>query len=271
MPTRQVMIDSRVVIASDDFSRDLGVRFGVTGVNQGGSSVNTLSGSLQGTDTMVNSAVDNLINTGQPFPVTVPELDQRLGVNFPVGGPRLAMSILGADYLVDLELSALQVEGKGEIISNPRVVTADLKKATVLQGRQIPYATVSQQGTNVEFKDAFLKLEVTPQITPDDRVRMNLKVSKDEQGATVATATGPQVSIDKREVETEVMVNNGETVVLGGVFEQTKRNDVSKVPLLGDIPLLGYLFRTTGKSDAKRELLIFVTPQILKNGALAER
>lgn len=271
VPTRQVMIDSRVVIASDDFSRDLGVRFGVTGVNQGGSTVNTLSGSLQGTNTMVNSAVDNLINTGQPFPVTVPDLDQRLGVNFPVAGPRLAMSILGADYLVDLELSALQVEGKGEIISNPRVVTADLKKATVLQGRQIPYATVSQQGTNVEFKDAFLKLEVTPQITPDDRVRMNLKVSKDEQGATVSTATGPQVSIDKREIETEVMVNNGETVVLGGVFEQTKRDDVSKVPLLGDIPLLGYLFRTTGKSDTKRELLIFVTPQILKNGALAER
>ncbi len=272
VPTRQVMIDSRVVIASDDFSRDLGVRFGVTGVNQGGSSVNTLSGSLDGTSTMVNSAVDNLINTGQPFPVTVPDLNQRLGVNFPVAGaPSLAMSILGADYLVDLELSALQVEGKGEIISNPRVVTADLKKATVLQGRQIPYATASQQGTNVEFKDAFLKLEVTPQITPDDRVRMNLKVSKDEQGATVVTATGPQVSIDKREVETEVMVNNGETVVLGGVFEQTKRDDVSKVPLLGDIPLLGYLFRTTGKSDAKRELLIFVTPQILKNGALAER
>ncbi|QQS54650.1 MAG: type IV pilus secretin PilQ [Candidatus Competibacteraceae bacterium] len=271
VPTRQVMIDSRVVIASDDFSRDLGVRFGVTGVNQGGSSVNTLSGSLQGTNTMVGSAVDNLINTGQPFPVTVPDLDQRLGVNFPVAGPRLALSILGADYLVDLELSALQVEGKGEIISNPRVVTADLKKATVLQGRQIPYSTVSQEGTNVEFKDAFLKLEVTPQITPDDRVRMNLKVSKDEQGATVATATGPQVSIDKREVETEVMVNNGETVVLGGVFEQTKRDDVSKVPLLGDIPLLGYLFRTTGKSNTKRELLIFVTPQILKNGALAER
>ncbi|NMQ18009.1 type IV pilus secretin PilQ [Candidatus Competibacter phosphatis] len=271
IPTRQVMIDSRVVIASDDFSRDLGVRFGVTGVNQGGSSVNTLSGSLQGTSTMVDSAVNNLISTGQPFPVTVPDLDQRLGVNFPVAGPRLAMSILGADYLVDLELSALQVEGKGEIISNPRVVTADLKKATVLQGRQIPYSTVSQQGTNVEFKDAFLKLEVTPQITPDDRVRMNLKVSKDEQGATVATATGAQVSIDKREVETEVMVNNGETVVLGGVFEQTKRDDVSKVPLLGDIPLLGYLFRTTGKSNTKRELLIFVTPQILKNGALAER
>ena len=271
IPTRQVMIDSRVVIASDDFSRDLGVRFGVSGVNQTGSGVSSLSGSLEGTDTIINSAADNLINTGQPFPVTIPDLDQRLGVNFPMAGPRLAMSILSGDYLVDLELSALQVEGKGEVISNPRVVTADLKKATVLQGRQIPYATVSQQGTNVEFKDAFLKLEVTPQITPDDRVRMNLKVSKDEQGATVATATGTQASIDKREVETEVMVNNGETVVLGGVFEQTKSDGVSKVPLLGDIPLLGYLFRTTSKSNTKRELLIFVTPQILKNGALAER
>ncbi len=271
VPTRQVMIDSRVVIASDDFSRDLGVRFGVTGVNQTGSGVNALSGSLQGTNTIVNSAVNNLISTGQPFPVTVPDLDQRLGVNFPAAGPRLALAILGADYLVDLELSALQIEGKGEIISNPRVVTADLKKATVLQGRQIPYATVSQQGTNVEFKDAFLKLEVTPQITPDDRISMDLKVSKDEQGATVATATGPQVSIDKREIETRVMVNNGETVVLGGVFEQTKRNDVDKVPLLGDIPLLGYLFRHTTKSDTKRELLIFVTPQILKNGVVAER
>jgi type IV pilus assembly protein PilQ len=151
------------------------------------------------------------------------------------------------------------------------VVTADLKKATILQGRQIPYSTVSQDGTNVEFKDAFLKLEVTPQITPDDRIRMDLKVSKDEDGAVVQTATGPQASIDKREVETQVMVNNGETVVLGGVFEHNKRDNVSKVPFLGDIPLLGYLFRNTGKTNTKRELLIFVTPQILKNGAVAER
>ncbi|MBL8247271.1 MAG: type IV pilus secretin PilQ [Candidatus Competibacter sp.] len=271
VPTRQVMIDSRVVIATDDFSRDLGVRFGVTGVSQSGDRVNAISGNATGTNTIINSAVNNLISTGQPFPTTVPPLAQRLGVNLPVAGPSLAFAILGADYLVDLELSALQVEGNGEIISNPRVVTADLKKATVLQGRQIPYSTVSQQGTNVEFKDAFLKLEVTPQITPDDRIKMDLKVSKDEQGATVATATGPQVSIDKREIETQVMVNNGETVVLGGVFEQTKRDDVSKVPLLGDIPLLGYLFRNTSKNATKRELLIFVTPQILKNGAVAER
>ena len=271
VPTRQVMIDSRVVIASDDFSRDLGARFGVTGVRESGSGVQSVSGTVSGTDTIVNSAVTNLVNTGQPFPVTVPDLSSRLGVNLPATGPSIAFAILGSDYLVDLELSALQVEGKGEIVSNPRVVTADLKKATVLQGRQIPYSTISQNGTNVEFKDAFLKLEVTPQITPDDRIRMDLKVSKDEQGASVATATGLQVSIDKREVETQVMVNNGETVVLGGVFEQTRRNDVNKVPLLGDIPLFGYLFRNTSKSDTKRELLIFVTPQILKNGTLAER
>ncbi len=272
LPTRQVMIDSRVVIASNDFSRDLGVRFGVTGVAQNGNQgVGAVSGSLQGTNTIINSAATNLQQTGQPYPVQIPPLIERTGVNLLGAGPRLAFSILGADYLVDLELSALQAEGQGEVISNPKVVTADLKKATILQGRQIPYSTVSQDGTNVEFKDAFLKLEVTPQITPDDRIRMDLKVSKDEEGAVVQTATGPQASIDKREVETQVMVNNGETVVLGGVFEHNKRDNVSKVPFLGDIPLLGYLFRNTGKTNTKRELLIFVTPQILKNGAVAER
>jgi len=271
MPARQVLIDSRVVIASNDFSRDLGAKFGVTGVKEAGDGINAVSGTTTATNTIVNSAISNLTSTGQPFPVTVPNLDSRLGVNLPVGGTSLAFAILRSDYLVDLELSALQAEGQGEVISNPKVVTADLKKATILQGRQIPYATVSQEGTKVEFKDAFLKLEVTPQITPDDRIRMDLKVSKDEQGTNVATSTGTQPTIDKREVETQVMVNNGETVVLGGVFEQNKNNSVSKVPLLGDVPLLGYLFRTTSKKDTKRELLIFVTPQILKNGTVAER
>ncbi|HCB13447.1 MAG TPA: type IV pilus secretin PilQ [Gammaproteobacteria bacterium] len=266
-PAKQVMIDSRVVIASNDFSRDLGARFGVSGVSATGDGrVNTVSGNVNSTGAIIDSAVANLTGTGQPFPVAVPPLPDRLGVNLPVGGPSIAFAILGADYLVDLELSAQQVEGNAEIVSNPRVVTADLKKAVVLQGRQIPYSTVSQSGTNVEFKDAFLKLEVTPQITPDDRIRMDLKVSKDDPGAIVATATGPQVSIDKREVETQVLVNNGETVVLGGVFEQSKGDNATKVPLLGDVPLLGYLFRTTSKTATKRELLIFVTPQILKEG-----
>ena len=284
-PARQVLIDSRVVIASNDFSRDLGAKFGVTALGRSGNNVGVMTGSQTGANQIITgqktaadgpgsvegSIVDNLNRTGLASPALIPELNQRLGVNLPVAGPSLAFAILGADYLVDLELSALQAEGQGEVVSNPKVVTADLKKATILQGRQIPYSTISQDGTKVEFKDAFLKLEVTPQITPDDRIRMDLRVSKDEEGRVVQTATGPQASIDKREVETQVMVNNGETVVLGGVFEQTKNGRVSKVPFLGDVPLLGYLFRNTNKTDIKRELLIFVTPQILKNGSVAER
>ncbi|MDS4022329.1 MAG: type IV pilus secretin PilQ [Candidatus Competibacter sp.] len=277
IPTRQVMIDSRVVIASTDFARDIGVRFGVTGVGQSGNSVGTVSGSLDATNTIINSAAQNLITTGQPYPVTIPPLVSRIGSNFPAAPPlgspaRIAFSILGADYLVDLELSALQAENKGEVISNPRVVTADLKKAKVLQGTQIPYSTASQNGTNTEFKDAFLELEVTPQITPDDRVRMDLTVKKDTVGTSVPQATGGSVpSIDTRKVETQVLVNNGETVVLGGVFEQTKTTGNNKVPLLGDIPLLGYLFQQNSNAIVKRELLIFVTPQILKEGKIAER
>jgi len=280
-PARQVMIDSRVVIASDDYARDIGVRFGVTGVNQTSNGINALSGSLAGTSTIVNSAVNNLTTTGQPFPVAVPPLAERIGVPLPAapsggGAPaKLAMAILGADYLVDLELSALQTEGKGEILSNPRVVTTDLKKATIVQGRQIPYSEVDDQGqVTTQFKDALLKLEVTPQITPDDRVRMDLVISKDDVGVNVPQATGGFVpSIDKREVQTQVLVNNGETVVLGGVFEQNKNKGNDKVPLLGDIPLLGYLFQRNSTNTIKRELLIFVTPQILKegSGAVAER
>ncbi len=279
VPAKQVMIDSRIVIAADDFARDIGVRFGVTGVGSQGNNVGAVSGSLLGTNTIIGSAAENIRNTGQPYPVAIPSLPERIGVSLPaapvLGGTpaRLALSILGADYLVDLELSALQQEGKGEILSNPRVVTADLKKATILQGREIPYTTVDDNGqSDTEFKDALLKLEVTPQITPDDRVRMDLKVTKDDVGRDVPQATGGSVpSIDRREVETQVLVNNGETVVLGGVFEQNKANNQDKVPLLGDIPLLGYLFQKNSKAAIKRELLIFVTPQILKNGAVAER
>lgn len=276
-PAKQVMIDSRVVIANDDFARDIGVRFGVTGVGNAGNNVAAITGGITGTDTIIGSANNNLRTTGQPFPVTIPALGDRIGVPLPAapgggGSPaRLALAILGADYLVDLELSALQTEGKGEILSNPRVVTADLKKATILQGRQIPYSQVDDDGkVSTEFKDAFLKLEVTPQITPDDRVRMDLKVSKDDVGANVQQALGGFIpSIDKREVETQVLVNNGETVVLGGVFEQNKTKGQDKVPLLGDVPLLGYLFQRNSNTTVKRELLIFVTPQILKNGAVA--
>ena len=281
VPAKQVMIDSRVVIASDDFARDIGVRFGVTGVGVDGNNVGVISGSAAkggiggeptvpgATSGMIDSAVGNLISTGQPFPIATPSISDRLGVNLPVPGPSVAFAILGADYLVDLELSALQTEGKGEIVSNPRVVTADLKKATILQGQDIPYKTVSEAGTDTEFKEAVLKLEVTPQITPDDRIRMDLKVSKNAPSGSLII--GGEPAIDKREVETQVLVNNGETVVLGGVFEQDRRKGQDKVPLLGDIPLLGYLFQRNSTTTTKRELLIFVTPQILKNGAVAER
>jgi type IV pilus assembly protein PilQ len=266
-PTRQVLIDSRVVIASDDFSRDLGVRFGVTGVRETGQGLNALGGTLGGTDQIIGSAVDNLTSTGQPFPVAVPELADRLGVNFPVGGPSLALAILGSNYLVDLELSALQVEGRGEVLSNPRVVTADMQEAKILQGQTVDTIIRGADQDATFTTDAFLELTVTPQITPDDRIMMNLLVTKNDISASSDTRT----VTDKREVKTQVLVNNSETVVLGGVFEQNKREGQEKVPLLGDIPLLGYLFRTTSRSTSKRELLIFVTPQILRDGSLAER
>ncbi len=274
VPVRQVMIDSRVVIANDDFRKELGIRWGFTGVRKNGDNgVVTTTGSLPGTNTIVNSAVDNLQNTGQPFPTTLPNLAERLGVNLGVPDPfgRLALAILGQDYLVDLELSALQAEGRGEILSNPRVVTTDRAEASIRQGREIPYQVINDDGVNIEFKKAELELTVTPQITPDDRVIMDLKVTKNEQGIPVPSSTGELIpAIDTREVETQVLVDNGETVVLGGIFEQTSNDAVDKVPLLGDIPAIGRLFQRRINEDIKRELLIFVTPQIV-NEELAAR
>ena len=272
VPAKQVLIDSRVVIASDDFARDIGVRFGVTGVTENGNQgISTVTGSLGGTSTVVDSAVGNLIETGQPFPVAVPPLDQRLGVNLGVAGPSIAFAILGADYLVDLELSALQTEGKGEVVSNPRVVTADLQEAKVLQGQTVDTIIRGADRDTTFTTNAFLELTVKPQITPDDRIRMDLLVTKNDLVPSSVGTGSTQTITDKREVKTQVLVNNGETVVLGGVFEQNKTKGKEQVPLLGDIPLLGYLFQKNSTKTAKRELLIFVTPQILKNGAVAER
>jgi type IV pilus assembly protein PilQ len=155
----------------------------------------------------------------------------------------------------------LQAEGRGEVVSNPRVITANQKEAVIKQGVEIPYQQASSSGaTNVSFKEAVLSLKVTPQITPDDRVIMDLNVTKDSVGTIYAGVP----SIDKREVNTQVLVENGETVVLGGIYEQTRSKNVTKVPLLGDLPFMGALFRTTSQVDDKVELLIFVTPKILK-------
>jgi type IV pilus assembly protein PilQ len=271
IPVRQVLIESRIVVVRDDFSRDLGVRWGVTAVNDTSDGLIAVSGSAQGTGDIVDSAVDNINNTGNPYPVDLPALDDRFNVNLPVASPagRLAVALLDEDFLVDLELSALQAEGRGEVISSPRVITANQKEAFIKQGVEIPYQESASSGaTTTQFKEAVLSLTVTPQITPDDRIIMDLLVTKDSVGEVITNERGGQVpSIDTRSVETQVLVNNGQTVVLGGIYETEQSEDYRKVPFLGDIPLVGYLFRSTTRVSNKSELLIFVTPKILREGS----
>jgi type IV pilus assembly protein PilQ len=271
IPVRQVLIESRIVVVRDDFSRDLGVRWGVTAVDDRSNGLVAVSGNAEGTDTIVDSAIDNINNTGDPFPVEIPNVDDRFNVNLPVASPagRLAVALLDEDFLVDLELSALQAEGRGEVISSPRVITANQKEASIRQGVEIPYQESASSGaTTTQFKEAVLSLTVTPQITPDDRIIMDLLVTKDSVGEVITNERGGQVpSIDTRSVETQVLVNNGQTVVLGGIYETEQGEDYRKVPFLGDIPLVGYLFRSTSRVSNKSELLIFVTPKILKEGA----
>ncbi|GAA0414503.1 type IV pilus secretin PilQ family protein [Cocleimonas flava] len=253
VPVQQVSVESRIVIATDEFSKELGARFGATAF---GKNLST-SGSSESTSSMVNDLV------GGGSSVAVPGLSDRLNVNMPVtaAAGQIAFSLLSGDYLLDLELSALQAENKGEVISTPRVVTADKKKALIEQGVEIPYTEASSSGAaTVAFKKAVLSLEVTPQITPDEHVIMDLKVNQDTVGEIYADVP----SINTREINTQVLVGNGQTVVLGGVHEEVKSSKVDKVPVLGDVPVLGRLFRTDTDNDEKRELLIFVTPKIMK-------
>jgi type IV pilus assembly protein PilQ len=212
---------------------------------------------------------------GSALPVNAPPLPSRYNVNLPVASPAgsIALAILGNDYLVDLELSALQAEGDGRVVSTPRIVATNQREARILQGTEIPYQESSSSGaTTVSFKEAVLSLTVTPQITPDDRIIMDLTVTKDSVGEVVSSgqAGGFIPSIDTRELVTQVHVNDGETVVLGGVYETELRNSVNKVPGLGNIPGLGYLFRSKSTSNNNAELLIFVTPKILRDGARVE-
>jgi type IV pilus assembly protein PilQ len=272
IPVRQVLIESRIVVANDDFSRDLGVRMGVTYVtDRGQSGLITVTGSGAGADTIVSSGLNNIQQTGSPFPVTVPTALDRYNVNLPIANPagRIGFAILGQDTLIDLELAAAQAEGRGEIVSSPRVITANQKQAIIEQGVEIPYQEAAASGaTATQFKKAVLSLTVTPQITPDDRIIMDLEVTQDTVGQFVPSATGGLVpSIDTRKVVTQVLVNDGETVVLGGIFETERRDSEDKVPILGDIPVLGHLFKRTSNVSNKRELLIFVTPKILREGS----
>jgi type IV pilus assembly protein PilQ len=275
IPVRQVLIESRIVVVNDDFSRDLGVRLGATYVNDRANGLTSVSGSAAASNTIISSALDNIQTTGNPYPVKVPTGDQnftdRYNVNLPVANPagRIAMALLNGDYLVDLELSAAQAEGRGEIVSTPRVITANQREATIEQGVEIPYQESSSSGaTTTQFKKAVLSLKVKPQITPDNRVILDLTVSKDSVGQLVQSATGGQVpSIDTREIVTQVLVNDGQTVVLGGIMETERRTSETKVPWLGDIPIFGHLFKSTTSRNNKDELLIFVTPKILREGA----
>jgi len=275
IPIKQVLIESRIVVVNDDFSRDLGIRLGVTAFNENSSDgLTAISGTGQGTDTMINSALNNLADpaNGTIYPVEVPSLANRYNVNVPIADPagRFALAVLESDYLVDLELTAMEAEGRGEIVSTPRVITANQKEARIEQGVEIPYQQSASSGaTTIQFKKAVLSLTVTPQITPDNNIIMDLRVHKDSVGETISTGGlgGTVPSIDTRNVETQVLVADGQTVVLGGIYETERRETIKKVPFLGDIPFAGALFRSKQRVDNKAELLIFVTPRILEEGS----
>jgi type IV pilus assembly protein PilQ len=277
IPVRQVLIEARIVIVNDDFSRELGVRFGGAFVGNYGSSDGLMYVGSGGLDTVPGES-GPIINPTSPggagisgSQVQTPPVDDRYLVNLPIANPagRLALTLLDTDYVVDLEITAAQREGRGEVVSAPRVITANGKEAVIEQGTEVPYQESASSGaTTTQFKKAVLSLKVTPQITPDDRIILDLTVSKDSVGQVLPSATGGNVpSIDTREITTQVLVNDGQTVVLGGILETERRDTVNKVPYLGDIPGLGYLFRSKSRTDNKDELLIFVTPKILREGA----
>lgn len=256
---RQVSIEARIVRAQNNVSESLGVRWGGAAYNVSGDDIISVGGSL-GT---VGEARDAA--SGGAGDITFPgALAVDLGVSGE-GASSFAIGFGSDDFLVDLELSALESDGKAEIISQPRVVTADRQTASIKSGQEIPYQEASSSGaTSTSFKEAVLSLEVTPQITPDDQIIMDLNVNQDSRGED--TDAGP--AINTNSVTTQVLVANGETVVLGGIFESTNTETTTKTPFLGDIPYLGRLFKRTQTTELRSELLIFITPKIIKNGLI---
>ena len=264
VPVRQVLIESRIVLVTTNYEKELGVRFGVTAETSSGSRRIGTSGGYTGAESAIDDAGSGTVGGVDP---------RQLNVDLPVVGAAgsigLAIAKLPFGTLIDLELSAAEAEGQTEIISSPKVITQDQSQARILTGQEIPYLEASSSGAaTISFKEAVLKLEVTPAITPDDRINMDLLVTKDSAdyaNALVIPGLGASAPpINKQEVETRVLVDNGETIVLGGVYEQTKSNSVTRVPFLGDLPLVGFLFRNKREQDDKSELLIFVTPKIIK-------
>ena len=247
IPVRQVVIESRMVTVKDNINEELGIRWGVTDTDGQSSTSGSLSGA--------NSAGNGVI----------PSLSDRLNVNLPVGNPAGSIAFqvarLADGTILDLELSAMEKENKGEIIASPRITTANQKEAYIEQGVEIPYQEAASSGaTSTQFKKAVLSLTVTPHITPDDRIILDLVVTQD----TVSDVTnGTAPAIDTQRIGTQVLVNNGETIVLGGIYQQQVISSVSKVPVLGDIPYFGWMFRNSSNFNEKKELLIFVTPRIV--------
>ena len=265
-PVKQVQIEARIVIANSEFAHELGVRFGVTAWHSGSNS-SGLAGSGPGAD-LVNPAIDPTDDGS----ITLPGFPERYNVNLPASASAasIGLSFLTGNILLDLELSALEAEGEGEIISTPRIVTANQHEAFIQQGVEIPYEQAASSGaTAVQFKDAVLELRVTPLITPDNRVQLELEIKQDSVGEIYSTGRGGSVpSIDTRELATSVLVRNGETVVLGGIFQDARSRNEDRVPYLSSIPGIGSLFKRKANETQKRELLVFVTPTIVEDRPL---
>jgi type IV pilus assembly protein PilQ len=288
---RQVLIEARIVIADDTFSRQLGIRFGQqTGATLFGRRYALGSGGSLATQPVVSlsggtgGTVTRTTETQTPFELAsglaTPGYsnDPQLNINLPVANPagQLALTLinLGSGNLINLELSALEADNRGKVVSSPRVITGDNQKAHIEQGTEIPYVTPgsAKSPATVSFKKAVLALDVTPQITPDGRVIMQVEIRKDSVGQLVNVQGGGQVpAIDTKNVLTQIAVNNGDTAVIGGIYEEVIRNDKTQVPFLGDVPVLGNLFKTTTRSSQKTELLIFLTPRIVKDTVTSVR
>lgn len=261
IPIRQVLIESRIVVANDDYAKELGARFGVTqsisDFGQSGSGALIGGGGTNAFDTATNDDGEIIIGNNNG-------LNSDLGATAPTGSFGFSFAHLPFGTLIDLELTAMQVESRGEVISSPKVVTANQTEAFIETGTEIPFQEASSSGsTSASFIKAVLSLTVTPQITPDDRIIMDLRVTNDSDSGQ--RVLGRPI-INTNEVQTQVLVKNGETIVLGGVFEETTATNTDKVPFFGDLPVVGRLFRRQGNSNEKEELLIFITPKILKDG-----
>ncbi|MCR9260053.1 MAG: type IV pilus secretin PilQ [Pseudomonadaceae bacterium] len=261
VPVRQVLIEARIVTANANFAEQMGIAWGGGGINQNGDTSVRYGGSLE---TLVE--LGNILTDGSGDITSPGDLVVDLGVA-QAGASSIGLGITRAGYLVDLELSALATDGHAEVVARPKVITADKSPAVIESGVEIPYQEATSSGaTSTSFKDAVLSLEVTPQITPDDRIIMQLNVKQD----TVGTVFNGVPSINTNEIQTEVLVDNGQTVVLGGIFQTDKNVSTTKTPFLGDIPYVGRLFKRTVERDDKQELLIFITPRIISD-ALTDR